>query len=357
MKETNENTSVNSVYTDGESLLRWGRLEYDPSLLHEGEKYTIKENWDGEAILVHHYKLLKVGTHNGQHHLDEVFCLALLKELGFHCLNPSCSRNPRDWDEEHLVVDVGEGLLDHHGKRAAEGISAATRVFLLLRNTFYIPSDKFRWLKWADLTVKVAAIDTGLLDPKLSPFPWVHTALRAGAIRGTPEGDLLNQVSDDLVNQLNEVKSIEWVERREKEEEVCEKAASAASDAITVAIKDAGMDGVPVFPMEARWGETKKALWTSTNTCPYYIGQELDGSWRVLCSAPKGGEFSPTLSMRLIPPQYRGLNGESLSQKTGIKDGVFSHAGGFIAGFRSLDSAKAFAKLCLGECLGKEGLR
>lgn len=348
---TTNNTSNNEnendgVFTNPENLLRWGHLEFNEALLHKGEMDSILENWDGEARLSNEHKTpLMVCVHNGAHHLDEVFSVALLSLL-WDRPTVVCSRDPQIWESADLVIDVGEGLLDHHGIRACKGISAATRVFLLLRNTLYDGTQKSFWKRLADLTVRVAALDTGLCEPGESPFPWVFEALRAGAIKGESESTLVQRIADDIVIELSGECGPYWEDRRAAERKTVADAAAAAKAAIDEAIAAAGDSGIPVFPSSCRWGETNEELWKSSNQCPYYIGQEGDDDWRILCAAPKGGEFSPFSSIALIPIQYRGLRGDALSEKTGIPGGIFCHAAGFIAGFKTCEGAVAFAELC-----------
>ena len=140
-------TNTNAIYQNADSLLRHADLMYNEvPMLHAGEWKVIKENWDGQAILREGFRDEKrlICVHNGAHHLDEAFCLML---LGFFCedIEVICSRNVDDWDKADLVIDVGEGLLDHHGTRAEKGVSAATRLFLLLRNSYYDGQKKWLW--------------------------------------------------------------------------------------------------------------------------------------------------------------------------------------------------------------------
>ena len=201
----------------------------------------------------------------------------------------------------------------------------------------------------AEATVKVAALDTGMCNPEESPFPWVHTALQAGAIRDVPEPELLKRVAMDIIGDFDNMRGEDWELHRKEEADIVAEAKQLAKASIEKALATAGESGLPIFPAAARYGEAKEALWRSSNTCPYYLSQEKTGDWKVLCAAPKGGKFSHFASMRLMPERYRGLSGDDLVWTTGFRDAIFCHADGFIAGFKTFQSAVKFAELCMKE--------
>ena len=141
-----ENTTAATV-ANAEQLLSKGSLPFDAKLLRGEEERYIKASPSQEAFIQGETlpDYLCVVTHNGAVHADEVWACAMIKyflaTIGKNVVFER-TRRPEDWSDSEFVVDVGEGILDHHGPRAEVGVSAATRVFLLLRNTFYTSRDK-----------------------------------------------------------------------------------------------------------------------------------------------------------------------------------------------------------------------
>lgn len=312
-------------------------LTFDSALLRGKEAEIIEEGWDGCAVLSLEKlpETILVAVHNGQHHGDEVFAAAILQEFFLSLLGKGVeflqTRDPKEWAKAHLVVDVGEGLLDHHGSRAEDGVAACTRVMQLLYQTFAGPNVPERfWDILDDLQKRVAAVDTGVSEE--SPFPWLSTAVRASQILELEVESFSNLVKRVRV-ELEEKLLVEITTLR-------------AQEAIDKAI--ATQNDVVVFPAECRWGECKKTMWKRKHPCVFYVSPESPDDWRVLCAAdPTATEFSNFSSRKLIPEKFRGLRGEDLSAKTNIPGGIFCHAAGFIAGFKTREGAEAFARLCL----------
>lgn len=307
-------------------------LAFDEALLRGRESEVIEAGWDGAAVLAVGKlpSTVIIAVHPAPHHGDEIFSVALLMEI-LDFLDRKVqiiqTRDPREWGKAHLVVDVGEGLLDHHRARAEAGVAACTRVSQLIYQTVAGPNfPKTLWEIYDELQKGVAAVDTGVTET--SPFPWIRNACQAGMI-------------------LEEDNFLDMVERVKKEMEeriLVEISAERAEEAIKNVLSSD--DEVLIFPAECRWGKCKEEMWRRKSRCVYYVSPEKE-EWRVLCAADPDKEFSALSSRRLIPEKFRSLTGKELSEKTGIPGGVFSHAAGFIAGFATKEGAEAFARLCL----------
>lgn len=329
-----------------EELLAKGSLTFDEALLRGAEKEVIEPLWDGEAaIKVERLNpVIGVTTHSGSVHADEVWACALLKyflsSIGKKVIFGR-TRNPEDWADADFVIDVGKGLLDHHGPRAEEGVSAATRVFLLLRNTFYEAKARKFWLELATVTYKVAEVDTGL--SLHSPLPWLHWAVTAAEMAASQDAveDARNKSFKEAVNRATEQIQSMWT--------VCsvQAAASAGAESVIDAATKRG-DKVAVFPAELRWAPVKELMWEKESPIVFYVSPEGSEDWRVLCAANnEDTEFSLFSSKMLIPEKFRGLEDQDLEKATGIAGAIFAHAAGFIAGFKTREAAVEFAKLCL----------
>lgn len=307
-------------------------LVFDAQLLRGKEAEIIEEGWDGNAVLAIEKlpSTVVIAVHPAPHHGDEIFSVAMLTEfLAFldRKVQVIQTRDPREWEKAHLVVDVGEGLLDHHRARAEEGVAACTRVSQLIYQTVAGQNfPKTLWEIYDELQKGVAAVDTGVTET--SPFPWIRNACQAGMI--LEEDNFLDMVA--RVKKEVEERILVEISAERAEEEI-KKVLSSDAEILT-------------FPGACRWGKCKEEMWRRKSRCVYYVSPEKD-EWRVLCAADPEQEFSALSSRRLIPEKFRSLTGEELSEKTGIPGGVFSHAAGFIAGFKTREGAEAFARLCL----------
>lgn len=318
-------------------------LPFDEALLTEREKLFIEKGWDGEACLKTSLRSEDVvAVHSGEFHSDEVLSLALLIIFaGLDLDQRMRTRDPQKLMDADLRVDVGEGLLDHHGARAVAGVAACSRVFVLLRNSgafqrFALSPKAIDAL--VDLVDRVAAVDTG--NPAAEGhwiIDMVQTFNRATTVMAGE--DFFDRAVEAVVDALQCIIGIAEAE---------ELATNAALDAIEAADGDA----VVVFPAEARAAKCKELLHLHAPNCVYYVSPENPEDWRILCAAapevsPADGKAFVFSSRRLIPEKFRGLRGEQLTDVTGIAGGIFSHAAGFIAGFKTREAAVAFARLCL----------
>lgn len=299
------------------------------ALRTDREKAIMDLTWDEQVtirdgVFQPGHKVV-IGTHNGQAHADEALAIALIAL--FVDVDVVRTRDEKKLSECDLRVDVGEGLLDHHGSRHVVGISAATRVWQLLNN--------YTDMSWfLDIVRKTAEVDTGIDIPD-KPFPWFHTLWAAEIRRGVPEDEVFQHVFDRVYEEILALM------------ENC-RAAEEAKAAAEAALEAAGEGArVVVFDAAAREAEVKKLLWDRKSQAIFYVSPESPDDWRILCCAPTDAGYSYFASARLIPEKFRGLRGSDLDQATGLQGGIFCHQAGFIAGFKTREAAEAFANLCL----------
>ena len=308
------------------------KLPYDGALLTANEKTVIVENWDGEAQLIDYAHDLRVGVHNGiEFHADEALSIALLRVLSDAKVTWVRTRDPEVLDTVDLRIDVGEGLLDHHGSRAEAGVAACSRVFALLRNSRTQPREV--WEALAPLVEATAATDTGV-EGSANVNPWVHAAAMAARARGESADDAFARVVDTMTAFIADV--VEAAQAAAKAKAAAEREMDERGDAPIV-----------VFSAASRLADVKKMMWEKKRSCIYFISPESDSDWRVLCAADPEKPYSPFDSRRLIPAKFRGLRGVSLDEAAGTTGGIFAHAAGFIAGFATSGEAFKFAKRCL----------
>jgi len=306
-------------------------LPFNGDLLTSKEREVIVESWDGEAQLIDDVASIHVAVHSGQEfHADEALALALLRVLSGAEITWTRTRDPKVLSEADLRVDVGEGLLDHHGARAEAGVAACTRVFALLRNSRTQPREVWEVLE--PVVIATAAMDTGMSTVNVNP--WVHAACQAARARGENPDEAFAKVVEKMTEFV-----VDLVEAA--------RAAAKAKAAAEREMDELGDAPIVIFSSASRLADVKKMMWEKKRACIYFISPESESDWRVLCAADPDKPYSPFDSRRLIPEKFRGLRGVSLDEAAGTTGGVFCHAAGFIAGFSTRSAAFQFATACL----------
>ena len=310
------------------------KLHYDGALLTAKEKAVIVESWDGEAQLIDSVTALHVAVHGGlEFHADEALALALLRVLSGAEITWVRTRDPKVLAECDLRVDVGEGLLDHHGARAEAGVAACTRVFALLRNSRTQPREV--WESLEPVVVATAATDTGVAG-STNINPWVHAACQAARARGENPDEAFDKVVDKMTAFVADL--VEAAQAAAKAKAAAEREMDERGDAPIV-----------IFSAASRLADVKRMMWEKKRSCIYFISPETESDWRVLCAADPERPYSPFDSRRLIPAKFRGLRGVSLDEAAGTTGAIFCHAAGFIAGFATRQAAFQFAQACLAD--------
>jgi len=279
---------------------------------------------------------LNICVHDGQFHADELVCVAMIKLIYDDALvNVVRSRKPADWERADLVIDVGEGLLDHHGKRAETGVAACTRLFRLMQDSGLFENENKHFVEeLRKLVDDVAGVDTGDKNA-VNRFDELQDFNRFAVARG---GAYDRVFEDALISITRRIEMLFEIWRKEGE------ALVAAMTSVMAPRED---ERIVSFSPASRLADVKQLLHERKDPAVYFISAEKEDDWRVLCCAPTETEFSFFGSKRLIPEKFRGLRGEELSHVSGIEGGIFCHAAGFIAGFKTREAAVAFAKLCL----------
>lgn len=285
---------------------------------------------------------LVIKTHDGPFHADDAFCVLFLTEEFGRNVKILRTREPV---KAHFAVDIDEGLLDHHGKRAdrENRIAACTRVFWGWINNFIMLSWDGTWIlqdakleyiasRLLEVVEAIASWDTGHADCQ-HPFPYIHNmsqyAQAAGKDMDKTFEDAMSRLKEDLEMMAAiweaEFDSLQEAERIIKEEK----------------------GEIVVFNKKSRWAPMKEMLYEAKSPCVFYISPDAEDDWKVLCAADLEKPFSGFSSRRLMPEKFRGLRDEVLSEVTGIPGGIFCHKDGFIAGFKTAKAAQQFAELCL----------
>lgn len=344
-------------------LMRNRVLRFNESLLRGREPGLIIDS-NGRAVISipelikrkESNSTIRIGTHGddypgpGHHHADEILSAALIRVLLNTPITVVCTRNEQILDTCDLVIDVGEGLLDHHGSQHEEYISSCVKVFMLCKQTllsgqvpvFAERENHPEFYPLADICCRVAAQDTGHEIVGNDPFPWFQTIVYYArgcykhGVKYTDEqlvGNLLTSMCDELAAMIyNEI----W--RHE------------AFDVTYSKIKDQKGKPYMVFDEEDQESDIKQMIWRAkSHDTVYFITKEMNGTYRVCCCAKNSPQFNKFSTKHPIPVCFRGLTKLELDEAAGLNpgDSIFCHKQGFVAGFTSLNAAIQFCECIL----------
>lgn len=332
-KETQFPSAVSQLLTYEESILR-GR---ESGLIVGGD-------WAGEATL-DVQELAKraqtgrilVGIHSGEPHADDLGCVTVL-DFVLHTVlfgiefkvEVVRSRSMSELADCDLVLDVMEGILDHHGARADRdhGVSALTRLVRLLWNTDEI-RETFPSRFWQNLAYWANRI--GLQDVGILLFEEVAYVNHFARLIAVTEDEACWETAFDLLKKDFVAQASVWCEEAHARERIAE---------IITANPNAN---VLVFGEGTRAADPKEAIWVSKHPALYFVSRQGENDWRVLCTAiPKEGAddaYQPFSSRFLLPESWRGLRAEALEEASKIKDAIFVHKDGWIGAWKSEEAA------------------
>ncbi|MBX4200279.1 MYG1 family protein [Candidatus Parcubacteria bacterium] len=288
---------------------------------------------------------MKIVTHNGDYHADDVFAVATLLLLypGSHVVR---SRNPEDFNGADYIVDVGFeydpvlGHFDHHqlggaGERP-NGIPYAS--FGLVWKAFgekVSGSKEVADLIEDQLVIPIDAMDNGVAV-STPLFENVHEYTINDFIcsfrdysDSSEEGlrDVFLQavkVAEDLLGRKIKAAGLELQDMQE-----VRKIFEATTDKRII-----------VLDKERAW---KKVLTPIPETL-YVVYPRKDGKWgvRAVRKAMTGFEVKKPL-----PASWAGETGDRLKEVTGVKDAFFVHRDLFIAVSGSKEGALELAQKAL----------
>jgi uncharacterized UPF0160 family protein len=335
----------NTVKTTDTTTAANYELVFDSSELSFGEEQCIFEDVYGKAKLVmcpDPEDYIKLAVHDGQFHADDVLSVVLMELFWLGGKADVVRTRDSDLLGRCIRLDVGEGLLDHHGRAAEAGVAACTKVWALLRQSGLVPP--YAVAEIDDIVRAVAAWDTGT-NTVPHPLPYVGalsglaSAYEAGGYCGT-------YAMEDCGYDHQFNRALDMTRCHIKAILGRATAAYAAETCALRCIEAAGDNQVVVFDRESRCAPVKEMLWERKSPAVFYVSPEAEDDWRILCAHdPEALEFSPFNSRKLLNEEFRGLRGDALSEKSGIPGGIFCHAAGFIAGFKTREAAVAFAQM------------
>lgn len=290
---------------------------------------------------------MKIYTHNGGFHADEVFAVAFLR-MFFGFLGVVRTRCLDDMTFGDIVVDVGgiydpeKGFFDHHQREGA--------------------GERENGVPYSSFGLVWKSFGLACVDEDERVFEYVDEALVQG-IDAIDCGKMVstNMCGDEDVNVMSVSSLISGINPMWNEEVSSDKEDEAFMSAVVVAeIVLRGIIGRAQADSEARKIveqavlESSDRIMTLPKFCPWQRHlAELDDTilyvvfpdarsetWRVQCVPETPGSM---VCKKPLPKSWWGLRDQELANVTGATGAIFCHRNGFIAGNRSILWAEQMA--------------
>ncbi len=288
---------------------------------------------------------MKIATHNGPFHCDDVLAVAVLKKL-YPDAEIVRTRDNAIMDACDIVLDVGmiydhdKKRYDHHqlgraGERA-NGI-AYSALGLIWRHygLEWCAGDSEAWRYIDDYLVQyVDAEDNGhdvfkLTDLEISPVTigslvdWFRPAYGEEQNFDERFGQAVEWGQDLLEKLLARAQGSLRAEQKAVE-------VYAASDDPRLLVMD---EFIPL-------GKQAEAM----TGLLFHVYPDINGMWRIKAIRKQKGSFE---NRKDLPASWAGLTGAELQALTSVSDAEFCHNALFIAGARTKEGAIKMAKLAL----------
>lgn len=317
---------------------------------------------------------MKIGTHNGAFHCDEVLACSMLKRLPeFSDADIVRSRDPAVLDGCDIVVDVGgvydhgKKRYDHHqktfsdtmktlvqGKEWETKLSSAGLVYVhygreviasILQTKDQQLLDKMYDKIYDKFIEEVDANDNGIATHDGPPRYAVTTTLasRVAGLRPAWNDTVqdfdagfykaMDMVSKEFEDRVRFYAEVWWPARRvvasvmEKRFEVHPSGRILAFDETFCPYKE------HLFELEEEQGLTGQILFT-------IFEDSTNKSWRVGTVPLRPDSFE---CRRTLRSEWKALRNDELDAKSGIEGCVFVHAAGFIGGHNNREGALQMA--------------
>jgi uncharacterized UPF0160 family protein len=293
---------------------------------------------------------MKVATHSGSFHADEVFALAALTLLG-EPVEIVRSRDPEALAACDVRVDVGfradpaTGDFDHHQREGAgarpNGIRYASFGLVWREHGVRICGGDEAVAERVDrsLVQAVDANDTGqaVVAPVLDGVRPMTVSGVIGSLNPTWEEDL---TAEEERARFDEAVALA---ARVLEREVASAAAAQrAVRLVSDAIAGAADPRVIALERDVPW---KEVVVTSAPDALFVIYPKRQG-WGLEAVPRVLGSFD---NRRDLPAAWAGLDGTALAELTGVPDALFAHAKRFLVVARTREAIDALAAQALAD--------
>ena len=275
---------------------------------------------------------MRVVTHSGKFHADDVLAWALL--CYFHPQRSSLSlTRTRDIDiiqTAEIVFDVGGlydpslGRFDHHQNEYTGPLSSAGMVLQWLLTSNWIDPTLGKMMDH-EIVSYVDDVDNGRIEerPSVPCFSKMVNLFNAPAQTLQDFDDqfqLATKIATGIIEGI--------VSRHRKEEEARQLVLNTMN--MTREFKN-----LMEFPAYISWKSTYYANAGSTHSTEFVMYPSMHGTWQVSAIPPTSESFD---QKRSFPAEWAGLRDEELSAVTGVPS-IFCHKNRFIAVFETRNAA------------------
>ena len=285
-----------------------------------------------------------IATHNGKFHADDVFGVSLLKQL-YPDATVVRTRDEDVLNSADIVLDVGgryepaAGRFDHHQRGAGERnngiLYSAFGVLWQEYGLKFCNGDESVSRRIAGRLVEgIDAVDNGQEIYTLNEFGTKPFDLSAGLDLFNPisstdeEFDTQFELAVALATQILIRLRAKYAGDAAAEKEFADTYAKASDPRFVVLER---------FIPHGRAASAQPELL-------FTIFPNTNGGWSIQTVKPADSKFG---SRKLLPEQWRGLNGSDLAAETGVDSSVFCHKAGFIAAAHTRDDAMKLLELAL----------
>lgn len=317
---------------------------------------------------------LKIGTHNGAFHCDEVLACSMLKYLPeYKSAEIVRTRDPNLLDTCDIVVDVGgvfdpsKHRYDHHqktfsdtmssllpGKKWETKLSSAGLVYAhfgkriieqILQTKDGALVEKLYDKVYEKFVEEIDAVDNGISTHDGAPRYQVTTTISSRVANFRPAWNdeiqdfdagfykAMNMVSQEFEDRVKFYANVWWPARS-----VVAKALEKRFDVHPSGKILAFDEGCP--PYKEHLFELEKEQELEGEILFVLFLDESNKSWRVGTVPVHVGSFECRKTLR---SEWKALRGSDLDEKSGIQGCVFVHAAGFIGGHNNRQGALEMA--------------
>lgn len=294
--------------------------------------------------------MLKVATHSGTFHADDVFAYAILKMATAGQLELTRTRDGALLDKAQVVFDVG-GVFD----------PAACRYDHHMRDKpLRADGSPFSsaGLVWRDFGAK--AVKAALPEVSEETAAQVWQAVDLGLIRDIDlmdngEGAPLPGHFSTLLEAWNPTFAEENRDETEAFFEaaelasavllrVCARAHAAVSarDTVAAAARKAPHPAILVLEVRVPWED---AVFDLNLSEALYVVRPAGNGWTCSAVPPHRGSFA---QKKPLPEAWAGLRDDELAAVSSVADATFCHPARFVCGAKSREGAVMLARLAVG---------
>ncbi len=275
---------------------------------------------------------MKVGTHSGTFHADDVLAFALIQRFVDSDAEVVRTRDRGLLDTCDIVIDVGgeyspEAMrFDHHQKSYQGPCSSAGMVLDWLASTARVDPGLADHLR-ARMVDYVDAVDTGREAPRLDVPCFARIVEALGNCAESADGQHDAFLKGAEVARL----MLEGLE-------LGYNAVCRAREAVLASMAHAEASGSSVIELDAyyAWKQPYFEAGGASHPTEYVLFPSDDSTWKIVAIPPRLGMFE---QKRSLPSSWAGkMNGE-LEAATGVPGSIFCHKNRFIAVFSTREGA------------------